>query len=96
MLGGMCVQIITAICTIISCCCCHGDGSDGRHVCTKYHGHYILLVVGGEHIAMAMVAHSHSSGHCVYKVMPEKHTHPEATFYVSTSLSIFSVSLNRV
>ena len=19
--------------------CCHGDGSDGRHVCTKYHGH---------------------------------------------------------
>ena len=32
-----------------------------------------LFVVGGEHIAMAMVAHS---GHCVYKVMPEKHTHP--------------------
>ena len=19
--------------------CYHGDGSDGRHVCTKYHGH---------------------------------------------------------
>ena len=19
--------------------CCHGDGSDGRHVCSKYHGH---------------------------------------------------------
>ena len=19
--------------------CCHGDGGDGRHVCTKYHGH---------------------------------------------------------
>ena len=19
--------------------CCHGDGSDGRHVYTKYHGH---------------------------------------------------------
>ena len=19
--------------------CCRGDGSDGRHVCTKYHGH---------------------------------------------------------
>ena len=31
--------------------CCHGDGSDGRHVCSKYHGytHYYqattLLIV---------------------------------------------------
>ena len=23
----------------MSFCCCHGNGSDGRHVCTKYHGH---------------------------------------------------------
>ena len=36
-----------------------GDGSDGRHVCTKYRGHRLLcwrlFVVLGEHIAMAMV-----------------------------------------
>ena len=24
---------------LLSFCCCHGDGSDGRHVCSKYHGH---------------------------------------------------------
>ena len=24
---------------LFSFCCCHGDGSDGRHVCSKYHGH---------------------------------------------------------
>ena len=24
---------------LLSFCCCHGDGSDGWHVCTKYHGH---------------------------------------------------------
>ena len=52
-MGGMCVQSITAICTIIRLLCwwyclrlfvvviyCyHGDGSNRRHVCTKYHGH---------------------------------------------------------
>ena len=27
--------------------CYHGDSSDGRHVCTKYHGHYqaAMLVI---------------------------------------------------
>ena len=52
--------------------CYHGDGSDGRHVCTKYHGHtyyyqqligcYVgngLFVGGGERIAMAMVVVGH-------------------------------------
>ena len=54
--------------------CYHGDGSDGRHVCTKYYGHTYyyqaamletvfyslrLFVVGGEHIAMAMVVVGH-------------------------------------
>ena len=24
---------------LLSFCCCHGDGSDGKHVCSKYHGH---------------------------------------------------------
>ena len=30
------------------CCCYHGDGSDGRHVCTKYHGHtyYYQQLIG--------------------------------------------------
>ena len=28
--------------------CYHGDGSDGRHVCTKYHGHtyYYYQLIG--------------------------------------------------
>ena len=26
-------------CLRLFCCCYHGDGSDGGHVCTKYHGH---------------------------------------------------------
>ena len=28
--------------------CYHGDGSDGRHVCTKYHGHtyYYQQLIG--------------------------------------------------
>ena len=35
----------------MSFCCCHGDGSDGQHLCTKYHGRtqYFLatmLVIG--------------------------------------------------
>ena len=52
-MGDTCVQSIMAICTItmlvivINCLrlfvvviyCYYGDGSDGRHVCTKYHGH---------------------------------------------------------
>ena len=47
-MGVMCVQSIMTIHTIIRLLCwlfvvviycCHGDGSDGRHVCTKYHGH---------------------------------------------------------
>ena len=53
-------------------CCYHADGSDGRHVCTTYHGHtyhyqqligcYVdlrLFGVGGEHIAMVMVVVGH-------------------------------------
>ena len=49
------------------CCCYHGDGSEGRHVCTKYHivlsATYRLLcwfyslrlfVVGGGRIAMVV------------------------------------------
>ena len=24
---------------VVVICCCHGDGSDGRPVCTKYHSH---------------------------------------------------------
>ena len=54
-MGGTCVQSITAIRTtmviiVINCLrlsavviyCCHGNGSDGRRVCSKYHGftHY--------------------------------------------------------
>ena len=47
-MGGVCVQSITAIHTITvsgynvgnsDIYYYHGDGSDGRHVCTKYHGH---------------------------------------------------------
>ena len=38
-IGDTCVQSITAIRTISRLYCCHGDGSDGRHVCSKYHGH---------------------------------------------------------
>ena len=48
--------------------CCHGDGSHGRHMCTKYHGHTYYYQqlrgcyvgeVSGEHIAMAMVVVGH-------------------------------------
>ena len=53
---GMCVQRITAIHTIIVpeavIYCCHGDGSDGRHVCSKYHGHTQATMVV---VTMAMV-----------------------------------------
>ena len=61
-MGGMCVQSITAIRKaimleiVINCLrlfvvvlyCYHGDGSDGRHVCTKYHGHtyYYQQLIG--------------------------------------------------
>ena len=54
--------------------CYHGNGSDGRHVCTKFHGYtyyyqqligcyvgngVLPFVVGGERIAMAMVVVGH-------------------------------------
>ena len=38
-MGGMFFQSITALRKILFWCCNHGDGSDGRHVCTKYRGH---------------------------------------------------------
>ena len=31
-------------CTFIVIYCYHGDGSDGRRVCTKYHGHMYMYV----------------------------------------------------
>ena len=36
LLSGYCVGNCLSLFNIY---CCHGDGSDGRHVCTKYHGH---------------------------------------------------------
>ena len=32
-------MLVIVINCLLSFCCCHGDGSDGWHVCTKYHGH---------------------------------------------------------
>ena len=45
---------ITAICSIrlfvVVIYCYHGNGSYGRHVCTKHHGLYVLLI--GCHVAL--------------------------------------------
>ena len=39
---GSCLMLF-----VVVICCYHGDGSDGRHVCTKYHGHtYSATYVG--------------------------------------------------
>ena len=36
--------VIVINCLRVFCCCYHGDGSDGRHVCSKYHGHTYRLL----------------------------------------------------
>ena len=68
-MGDTCVQSITAIHTIIRLLClrlsavviycCHGDGSDGRHVCSKYHGFYHGDGSDGRHVCTRYHGHTY-------------------------------------
>ena len=50
--------------------CCHGDGSDGRHVCTKYHGHthYYQATIIVINCLRLFVIVTMAWAACVYKV----------------------------
>ena len=41
--------------------CYHGDGSDGRHVCTKYHGHTHYYQAGNSLLLSFIVYHGDGS-----------------------------------
>ena len=87
-MGDKCVQSITAIRTIIrllcdqllkALCCCHGDGSDWRHV---YHGnaHYyqatmLVIVINCLRLFVVVIYCCHGDGSDGRHVCSKNHGH---------------------
>ena len=59
-----CLRLFAVVVLLLWFCCCHGDGSDGRHVCSKYM-HYYQATMLPEAISCC---HSLRWEACVYKV----------------------------
>ena len=60
--------------------CCHGDGSDGRHVCSKYHGHThyyqaTMLVIVPERLFVVVIYCYHGDGSDGRHVCTKYHGH---------------------
>ena len=88
---------------VVSFCCCHGDGSDGRHVCSMYRGHtyyYLptLFVIVINCLRLVVVIYCYhgdgSDGRHVYKVS-RPYVLLSAT-YIGNSLRLFVVVVNII
>ena len=65
--------------------CYHGDGSDGRHVCTKYHGHthyyqatMLEIVIDCLRLFVVVIYCYHGNGSAARHVCTKFHSH---TYY---------------
>ena len=60
---------VLAMCLRLNIYCCHGDGSDGRHVCSKYRGHLHYNQATEANLLLSFCCcHGDGSDGCVYKV----------------------------
>ena len=73
--------------------CCHGDGSDGRHVCSKYHGHthyyqatMLVLVINCLRLFVVVIYCYHGDGSDGRHVCTKYHGHTH--YYQATMLEI--------
>ena len=70
--------------------CCHGDGSDGRHLCTKYHGymHYyqatmLIIVINCLRLFVVVIYCYHGNGSDGRHVCAKYHGH---TYYYQPAM----------